>query len=111
MSGVHIVPSPIGDPHRRPRVLVVDCDRGVQVYRDTTSHMDDRIRLGATLAAGVILPGLANAALSGVGYPLVGTAVWALGYLLAVLVVWHVWIRPLDVDGPEPTDDRDQAER
>jgi hypothetical protein len=57
--------------------------------------------LGLTIAAVVIVPGLANGFLSGAGYPLVGSAVWALGYGLGVVFIWYEWIRPLDITGPE----------
>ena len=65
--------------------------------------------LGLTIAAVVIVPGLANGFLSSVGFPTVGSVVWALGYGLGVLFIWYEWIRPLDISAPEgvssPSDD------
>ena len=59
----------------------------------------EKVRLGAALALGVAIPGLFNYFLSAAGYRTLGAAVWAVGYLTAVLVIWHVWIRPLDLQG------------
>jgi len=59
----------------------------------------EKIRFGLALALGVVVPGLGKYALTSVGYPAVGSAVWATGYLTAVLAIWYVWIRPIDFDG------------
>ena len=64
-------------------------------------NRNDTIALGLTIAAVIIVPGLANGFLSDAGYPWVGSAVWALGYGLGVVVIWYVWIRPLDITGPK----------
>ncbi|MFC6975729.1 hypothetical protein ACFQL1_15380 [Halomicroarcula sp. GCM10025709] len=63
--------------------------------------MNESIALGATIAAVIIVPGLANGFLSTLGYPAVGSLVWALGYGLGVVLIWYEWIRPLDITGPE----------
>jgi hypothetical protein len=64
-------------------------------------NRNDTLALGLSIAAVVIVPGLANGFLSGAGYPLVGSAIWALGYGLGVVFIWYGWIRPLDITGPE----------
>jgi len=64
-------------------------------------NRNDTIVLGLTVAAVVIVPGLANGFLSQLGYPWVGSAVWAMGYGLGVVYIWYEWIRPLDITGPE----------
>ena len=64
-------------------------------------NRDDTIVLGLSIAAIVIVPGLANGFLSQLGYPWIGSAVWALGYGLGVVFLWYEWIRPLDITGPE----------
>jgi len=64
-------------------------------------NRNDTIILGLTVAAVVIVPGLANGFLSQLGYPWVGSAVWAMGYGLGVVYIWYEWIRPLDITGPE----------
>lgn len=61
----------------------------------------DKFVLGLTLLAVVVVPGLANAVLGRLGHPTVGTVVWAVGYGSGALMVWYVWIRPLDISGPE----------
>lgn len=53
-----------------------------------------------TVAAGVVVPGLATHLLQTAGYPRLGTAAWIGGYLCAVVLVWYVWIRPLEITGP-----------
>ncbi len=64
-------------------------------------NRNEIIVLGLTVAAVVIVPGLANGLLSQWGYPWVGSAVWAMGYGLGVVFIWYEWIRPLDITGPE----------
>ncbi|EMA16323.1 hypothetical protein KDQ40_03180 [Haloarcula marismortui ATCC 33800] len=54
-----------------------------------------------TVLAAIILPGLANWGFSTLGYPWVGSAVWALGYGLGVVFIWYEWVRPLDITGPK----------
>ena len=62
--------------------------------------VDERVLLGAVLAAGVVVPGVADYALSTAGFDTAGMVVWAVGYLTMALVVWYRWIRPLDLSGP-----------
>lgn len=62
--------------------------------------LDDRVALGAVLVAGVVVPGVADYALSTAGYDTAGMVVWAVGYLSMALVVWYRWLRPLDFTGP-----------
>ena len=59
----------------------------------------EKLRLGLALALGVVVPGLFKYLLTTAGYPALGTAVWVSGYLTAILVLWYVWIRPLDLKG------------
>ena len=59
----------------------------------------EKVRFGLALALGVFVPGLLNYALTALGYPALGTAVWVSGYLTAVLAIWYVWLRPLDLEG------------
>jgi len=64
-------------------------------------NRNDTIALGLTIAAVVIVAGLANGFLSNMGYPWVGSAIWATGYGLGVVLIWYEWIRPLDITGPK----------
>ena len=59
----------------------------------------EKVRFGAALAIGVIVPGLADYALSAAGYEALGSVVWATGYLTAILAIWYIWVRPLDLHG------------
>ena len=63
--------------------------------------MESRVKLALLLAAGVVLPGVADYALKQAGAPSLGAAVWAMGYTAMVIVVWYNWIRPLDITGPD----------
>lgn len=58
------------------------------------------------VVAGIVVPGLANFALTTVGFDTLGSAVWALGYGTMAVVLWYGWLRPLDITGP---DDRGTA--
>jgi hypothetical protein len=63
--------------------------------------MDSRVALGLVVAAGVVLPGVANYFLHQAGFETAGAVVWAVGYASMALVVWYGWIRPLDLTGPD----------
>jgi hypothetical protein len=58
--------------------------------------IDERVLFAIVLAAGVVLPGGANYALSSLGFGTAGSIVWALGYIGMVLLIWYRWVRPLD---------------
>jgi hypothetical protein len=59
----------------------------------------EKLRFGAALALGVVVPGFLKYFLTAAGYEQLGTAVWVSGYVTAILVIWYVWIRPLDLQG------------
>lgn len=59
----------------------------------------EKLRFGLALALGVMIPGFVKYALTTAGYEALGTAVWVTGYLTAILFIWYVWIRPLDLQG------------
>lgn len=59
-----------------------------------------RLALGVVIAAGIVVPGVMDYALSALGHPQLGTLVWIVGYGTMVLLVWYVWIRPLELTGP-----------
>ena len=60
----------------------------------------DKIALGLTLVAVIVVPGLANAALSSAGYGTIGSILWAVGYGSGALFVWYVYVRPLEIRAP-----------
>jgi len=62
---------------------------------------------GLLLAAVVLVPGISNYALTQLGYGTLGTAIWYGGYGIGVVLVWALWLRPLDISGPN---DRDYPE-
>lgn len=60
----------------------------------------DKILLVAILFVGVAGSGLARRFLGELGYNGIGRIVFVLGYAGMVVVVWYVWVRPLDITGP-----------
>lgn len=60
-----------------------------------------KLLFGLTLLCVVLFPGLGKAALDSLGYQTVGTLVWAVGYGSGVLMIWYVWVRPVDLRAPE----------
>lgn len=61
----------------------------------------DKLALGLTLVAVIVIPGLTNATLSSMGYGTLGSIVWAVGFGSGALIVWYIYIRPLDIRAPE----------
>lgn len=74
-------------------------DRDIQACGVRTGCMDERVKLGAVLAAGVILPGVTSYLLGQAGFALANRVVWYGGYATMVVVVWYTWLRPLDLSG------------
>ncbi|MFC6733600.1 hypothetical protein [Haladaptatus sp. DYSN1] len=60
----------------------------------------EKVKLALVLVVGVLGSGLADYFLTTSGYPGIGRAVWATGYVTMVLIIWYVWIRPLDISSP-----------
>jgi hypothetical protein len=63
---------------------------------------DERVQVGLTVFAGIVVPGLLKYALTAAGYSLLGTLVWTWGFTAIVALFWHRWIRPLELTGPTP---------
>lgn len=66
--------------------------------------LSERAKFALVLSGGVVLPGLGNYALKSATFPYsnaLGSMVWAVGYVGAILFIWYVWLRPLDLIGPE----------
>ena len=57
---------------------------------------NERLLFGLVVAAGVVVPGMADYALSSLGFDTIGMLVWGVGYLAMALFVWYRWIRPID---------------
>lgn len=67
---------------------------------ESGAFADDRVLVGLTVLAGVVVPGLCKYALTAAGYGLLGTLVWTWGFAAIVTLFWYRWIRPLDLTGP-----------
>ena len=61
----------------------------------------DKLLVAAILLVGIAGSGLARRALGELGYNDLGAIVYVLGYGGMVLTIWYVWIRPMDITGPE----------
>lgn len=55
----------------------------------------------ALLAVGIAVSGLADFALAQAGYGSLGTYVWAIGYAGTILLLFFLFLRPLDLTGPD----------
>lgn len=67
---------------------------------DAATGLSEKAKFALVLSSGVVFPGLANYALGAAGYSTLGSLVWVLGYVGAVLILWYIWVRPLDLTGP-----------
>jgi hypothetical protein len=62
--------------------------------------LSERLTFVLVLSGGVVLPGLADYALTQAGYGTVGMVVWVVGYIGAMVFIWYRWLRPLELTGP-----------
>ena len=60
------------------------------------------------LAVGVTVSGVADFTLAQAGYTALGAYVWAVGYAGTVLVLFALYLRPLDLTGPDSEGEADQ---
>lgn len=65
---------------------------------DTGGGLPGWAKPALVLATAVVLSGVADYALTEAGYPSLATLVWVAGYGGAVVVVWAVWLRDLDLE-------------
>ena len=57
-----------------------------------------RLAFVTILLGGVVGFGLADYVLVSFGHPTLGAAVWGLGYVGTILLLWYGWLRPLDFE-------------
>jgi hypothetical protein len=91
---------PDAEPEPDPRKgdTDVDGDGGEGEGEDGGWEFSDRGKLGALIAVvGIVGTGVVDFALSQLGAPGVGGAVWAAGYGLTIVALWYVLLRPLDL--------------
>jgi hypothetical protein len=67
---------------------------------ETADGPDVRAALWAAGAVlgGIVVPGLISRALYAAGLPTLGA--FAFGFVGMLVVVWYVWLRPMDITGP-----------
>jgi len=61
----------------------------------------DKLLLAALLFVGIAGSGIARRLLGELGYNDLGAIVFVLGYGGMILTLWYVWIRPMDISGPD----------
>lgn len=64
---------------------------------ETKSQM---LRALLVVIAGIVVPGVVSRALYASGLPTLGAFAFATGFFGMLVVVWYVWLRPLDISGP-----------
>lgn len=79
-------------------------DTDTDASADGEESADDGIpdwALGTGLLAGTIaIAGISDYALTNAGYDILGIYVWVLCYSGALLVIWFVWLRHIELTGP-----------
>jgi hypothetical protein len=63
------------------------------------------LRALVILATGIALSGLANFAFTQAGYDAFGAYVWAAGYAGTILLLFFLYLRPLELQGPDGEED------
>jgi len=77
---------------------MAESEAGADADAETEWEFSDRAKVGALIAVvGIVGTGVVDFALTQVGAPGVGGAVWAAGYALTILSLWYVLLRPIDL--------------
>ena len=63
--------------------------------------MTDGRRAALIAAVGIAVSGAADYLLTANGYAGLGRLAWTVGFGATVLAVWYVWLRPMDLMGPD----------
>lgn len=63
--------------------------------------MTDGWRVALIAALGIVVSGMADYLLSAEGYVGLGRVAWAVGFGVTVVAVWFLWLRPIDLVGPD----------
>jgi hypothetical protein len=63
------------------------------------------VRAMVILAVGVTLSGVADFVFTQAGFPIIGSYVWASGYAGTILLLFFVYLLPLDLRGPDGSED------
>jgi len=58
------------------------------------------VRALLVVIAGIVVPGLVSRAFHQAGLSTLGAFAFATGFFGMLVVVWYVWLRPLDITGP-----------
>jgi hypothetical protein len=62
-------------------------------------RLSSRAAFALVLVGGVAGTGLLVRLLNVLGYPLLGSATWAVGYVATIVVLWYGWFRKMDITG------------
>lgn len=63
--------------------------------------MANGLQAALIAAAGIAVAGVADYLLTTSGHVGLGRLTWAIGFGTTVLAVWYVWLRPMDLSGPD----------
>lgn len=62
-------------------------------------ELGSRKTFALVLLVGVAGTGITVRVVNELGYSLLGSAVWFLGYSTTIFLLWYGWLRPLDLSG------------
>ncbi|MFC5972372.1 hypothetical protein ACFPYI_13610 [Halomarina salina] len=80
------------------RESTTDAETDPATDEDEGEMLSERAKAGiAIVALGVIVPGLVDNLLTQAGAPGLGVLVWTVGFGSAVIALWYVVLRPLDI--------------
>lgn len=61
----------------------------------------DGWRVALIAALGIAVSGVIDYMLTASGYVGLARVVWTVGFGTTVVVVWYLWLRPMDLTGPD----------
>jgi uncharacterized membrane-anchored protein len=70
-------------------------------------ELGSRKAFALVLLVGVAGTGIVVRLVNELGYSLLGSVVWFLGYGTTIFLLWYGWLRPLDLSGQTPPAETD----
>ena len=78
-----------------------DSNRPSSSSRSFPIGLSSKQAFAMVLLIGIIVPGFFLYLFESANRSSLGTLSWVLGYGTTIFVLWYVWIRPLDLTGPQ----------
>ena len=85
-------------PFRRDTVQLMH-----DAFEMTSLDITSKRLLPFVLFGAFLLTGLIDNTLTKMGFETLANGIWILGYGHIIVIIWYVWIRPLDLSGPTGT--------